>query len=123
MPQNIQLQHVLIDIVEVKVSCLPSSSYIISRILNRCKIIDIHIIWNNNDTTWVLTCISLNPSSTHSQTINLSITIELIVITFVTLDKTISCPICNSTYRSSTEGILLSKNITYIQVSRRLIIS
>ena len=114
MSQNIKLQHVLINIVEVKVSRLPSSSHIIGWILDGGKIIDIHIIWNNNDTTWVLTCTSLNPSSSHGQTIDLGITVKLIVITLITLDKTISRPICNSTYCSSTKGILLTKNISNI---------
>ncbi len=49
------LQYVLIDIVEIKVAAVG----IISRILNRCEIIDIHIIWNNNDTTWCWLCARL----------------------------------------------------------------
>ncbi len=33
---------------KLKLSRLPGSRYIISRILNRCEILDIHIIWNNS---------------------------------------------------------------------------
>ena len=48
-PQDIKLEDVLIDIVEVKVSGLPFSCHIICRILDWSKVIDIHIVWNNND--------------------------------------------------------------------------
>ena len=66
MSQDIELEDVLIDIVEVKVSGLPFSCHIICRILDRSKVIDIHIVWNNNDSPWVLTGRPFDPSRTES---------------------------------------------------------
>ncbi len=42
--QDIKLQDVFINIVEVKVGSLPVGRHIIGRILNRCKVIDIHVV-------------------------------------------------------------------------------
>ena len=55
MPQYIEFEDVLIDIVEVKVSRLPFSSHIIGRILYWSKVIDIHIVRDNYNSPWVLT--------------------------------------------------------------------
>ena len=64
MPQYIELEDVLIDIVEVKVSGLPFSGHIICWILDRSKVIDIHVVWNNNDPARVLTGRPLDTSCT-----------------------------------------------------------
>ena len=66
MTKDIKLEDVLIDIVEVKVSGLPFSSYIICRILYWSKILDVHIVWNNNDSSWVLTGRTFNTCGSFS---------------------------------------------------------
>ena len=121
MSQDIELEDVLIDIVEVKVSGLPFSCHIICRILDRSKVIDIHIVWNNNDSPRVLTGRPFDPSCTKSQALDLGISVVLAKITLIALDKTVSSLSCDCTYRSCPEGIFFPKNITDIQVGTRLV--
>ena len=121
MSQDIELEDVLIDIVEVKVGGLPFSCHIICRILDRSKVIDIHIVWNNNDPPRVLTGRPLHPSGTLGQTFDLSISVVLAKITLIPLDKAVGSLSCDGTYRSCPEGVFFPKDITNIQVSTRLV--
>ena len=121
MSQDIELEDVLIDIVEVKVSGLPFSCHIICRILDRSKVIDIHIVWNNNDSPWVLTSCPFDPSCTKSQALDLGIAVVLAKITLIALHKTVSSLSCDRTYRSCPKGIFFPKDIPNIQVGTRLV--
>ena len=111
MSQDIELEDVLIDIVEVKVSGLPFSCHIICWILDRSKVIDIHIVWNNNDSPRVLTGRPLDPSGTLGQTFDLSISIVLAKIPLIALDKPIGSLGRDGTYCSCPEGIFFPKDI------------
>ena len=121
MSQDIELEDVLIDIVEVKVSGLPFSGHIICRILDRSKVIDIHIVWNNNDSPWMLTGRPFDPSCTKSQALDLGIPVVLAIVPLITLDKTVGSLSCDRTYRSCPEGIFFPKDIPDIQVGTRLV--
>ena len=109
--------------MEVKVSCLPFSSQVICWVLNRRKIINIHVIWNNDDSSWVLSSRSFNTCRTLRQSFYFCITIKFIVIPLIAFHKTISCFGSDCTNRTSTKGIFFTKNISNIQVSTRLIFS
>ena len=121
MSQHIELEDVLIDIVEVKVGGLPFSCHIICRILDRSKVIDIHIVWNNNDPPRVLTGRPFDSSRTESQAFDLGISVVLAKITLVSLDKTVGSLSCDRTYRSCPKGIFFPKDIPDIQVGTRLV--
>ena len=123
MPQYIEFEDVLVDIMEVKVSGLPFSRHIIRWILDRRKVVDIHVVRNNNDSPGVLSCCTLDTGSALSKTFHLCITIKLPIISLVTLDKAIGSLGSHRTNRSCTEGIFLTKDITHIQVGARLVFS
>ena len=123
MSQYIEFEDVLVDIMEVKVSGLPFSCHVICWILDRRKIIDIHVVRNNNDSPRVLSCCPLDTSSTLGKTFHLCITIKLAIISLIALDKTIGSLGSHRTNRSCTEGIFLTKDITHIQVGARLVFS
>ena len=123
MPQYIEFEDILIDIMEVKVSRLPFSRHVIRWILNRRKVVDIHVVRNNNDSSWVLSCSPLDTGSTLGKTFHLCITIKLPIVSLIALDKSISSLSSNCTNRSCTEGIFFTKDITYIQVGARLVFS
>ncbi|CRF29628.1 Uncharacterised protein [Streptococcus pneumoniae] len=123
MSQYIEFEDVLIDIVEVKVSGLPFSRDIICWILDRRKIVDIHIVRNNNDSPRVLACCPLDTRRSLSEAFYFCITIKLAIISLVTLDKSIGSLGSYRTNRSRTEGIFFTKDITHIQVGARLIFS
>ena len=121
MSQDIELEDVLIDIVEVKVGGLPFSCHIICRILDRSKVIDIHIVWNNNDSPRVLTGRPFDPSCAKSQALDLGIPVVLAIVPLITLDKAVGSLSCDRTYRSCPEGIFFPKDIPDIQVGTRLV--
>ena len=123
MPQHIEFEDVLIDIVEVKVSRLPFSRHVIRWILDRRKVVYIHVVRNNNNSPGVLSCCPLDTSRPLSKTFHLCITIKLAIISLVTLDKSISGLGSHRTNRSCTEGIFLTKDITHIQMGTRLVFS
>ena len=100
---------------------LPLGCHIIGWILNRCKVINIHVVRDNNDSTWVLSSRPLDSSSSLRQTLNFGVSVKLSIVALVALDKSISRLSCNGTNSSSPKGIFLTKDITHIQVSARLI--
>ena len=123
MSQYIEFEDVLIDIMKVKVSGLPFSRDVIRWILDRRKIIDVHVVRNNNNSPRVLSCCSLNTSRTLSEAFYLCITIKLAIVPLIALYKSIGSLGSHRTNRSCTEGIFLTKDITHIQVGARLILS
>jgi len=123
MTQYIEFEDVLIDIVEVKVGGLPFSRHVIRWILDRSKVVDIHVVRNNNDSPRVLSRCALDTSSTLGEAFHLCITIKLPIISLVALYKAIGSLSSHRTNRSCTEGIFFTKDITNIQVSARLVFS
>ena len=110
------------DRVEIKVSCFPSCILIISRILNWCKVINLHIIRNNNNSSRVLSCCSFNTGSTMRKPILFCSPKLLIRITFISLNVTIGSLIGNSTNRPSTKDILFTEQHFHVVMSNRLIV-
>ena len=123
MTQHIEFEDVLIDIVEVKVSRLPFSRHVIRWILDRRKVVNIHVVRNNNDSSRVLSCCPLDTGSTLGKAFHLCITIKLPIVSLIALYKSIGSLSSYRTNRSCTEGILLTKNITHIQMGARLVFS
>ena len=123
MTQDIEFEDIFIDIVEVEVGGLPGSSVVIGRILNRSKVIDIHIIWNNNDTTRVLTSCPFDPSRSSSQALHFHILIKLPIVPLIATDKAIGCFGSNGTYGTCPKGIFFPENIPDIQMGIGLVIS
>ena len=109
--------------VKIKMRCFPFRILIVCWILNRCKIINIHIVWNYDDPTWMLSCCSLNPSSTFGKTIDFSIPKMQIMISFITLDESVRRLIRHCTDRTSTINIVLAKQNLRIIMSLSLIIA
>ena len=107
--------------MEVKVGGLPLSCHIVSWILDRCKVINIHVVRDYNDSARVLSSRPLDSSGSLRQTLNFGVSVELPIVALVALDKSISRLSRNGTNGSSPKCILLTKNITHIQVSARLI--
>ena len=102
-------------------SRLPLCRQIIRRILNWCEIIDIHIIWNNHNSSRVLSSRPFDTCCTLRQSLYFCVTVKFIVIPLIPFHKTISCFGSDCTNRTSTKGIFLTKNISDIQMSTRLI--
>ena len=121
--KNIKLEDIFIDIVEVEVGGLPLGGHIVSWILDRCKVINIHVVRDNNDSTRVLSSRPLDSGSSLRQTLNFGVPIELPVVALVALDKSIGSLSRNGTNGTSPKGILSTKNIPHVQVSARLILS
>ena len=64
VPQNIKLNQTVIDAVIIVVGSNSITSIIVSRTVNRCDVVNIHITRHNHDTARVLTSCTLNPSQT-----------------------------------------------------------
>ncbi len=99
---------VLIDIVEIKMSRLPGSPLHHQPGIEQVWDVNIHIIWNNNDTTRVLTC-RLTPATWPDG--DLSITVKLLHVNLWQNHK----PSDLQQYLLFQHNILLSKNITNIR--------
>ncbi|KXT69721.1 hypothetical protein SGODD07_01734 [Streptococcus gordonii] len=109
--------------MEVKVGSLPLGRHIVSWILDRCKVINIHVVRDNNDSARVLSSRPLDSGSSLRQTLNFGVPVELPVVALVALDKSIGSLSSHRTNRSCTEGIFLTKDIPHVQMGARLILS
>ena len=109
--------------MEVEVGGLPLGRHIISWILDWCKVINIHVVRDNNDSARVLSSRPLDSGSSLRQTLNFGVPIELPVVALVALDKSIGRLSSNGTNGSSSKGIFLTKDIPHVQVGARLILS
>ena len=103
------------DRVEIKVCRLPFRIHIIGWVLNRCEIIDIHIIGDYNDPPWMLSGGALHSGSPFGQSVHFCCTIMKIVIPLKPFYKTECGFVCYRTDRSCTVNIIFSeKNLCII---------
>ena len=109
--------------MEVEVSGLPLSCHIICWILDRCKVINIHVVRDNNDSARVLSSRPLDSGSSLRQTLNFCVSVELPVVALIALDKSIGRLSRNGTNSTSPKGILRTKDIPHVQVGAWLIFS
>ena len=64
VPQNIKLNQTVIDAVIIVVGSNSITSIIVSRTVNRCDVVNIHITRHNHDTAGMLASCTLNPCQT-----------------------------------------------------------
>ena len=102
---------------------LPLGRHIISWILDRCKVINIHVVRDNNDSARVLSSRPLNSGSSLRQPLNFCVPVELPVVALIALDKSIGRLSRNGTNGPSPKGILRTKDIPHVQMGARLILS
>ena len=121
MAQNIEFEDIIMDGMEIKVGRFPLGIDILSWIGHRTEIINIHITWNNDNTTRMLTCRSFNTCTACRKTLDFSATVEFTVVTFVAFNKTKGCLLSHRTNGSGTKGIVFSKDISDVQMGARLV--
>ncbi|MOA21969.1 hypothetical protein D3C78_1424930 [compost metagenome] len=110
MTQNIKLQQVSIKSVIIKVCGLPFGIDIIRRELYWRNIFYLHIVWNNDYTTRMLSRTTFNACTAGRQTANFSSTPTFLVKFFVFFCKSEGCLLSYRTNRSGTEYIFLTKH-------------
>ena len=85
---------------------LPLGRHIVNWILNRCKVINIHVVRDNNDSARVLSSRPLDSGSSLRQTLNFCVSVELPVVALIALDKSIGRLSRNGTNGSSPKGMM-----------------
>ena len=108
--------------MEIKVRCFPCCIRVISRILNRCKIMNIHIQWNNNDSSWMLSSRSFYAFTTFGQIYTLRL-IKRLALHFLLISLYIT--ICRfflyRTYSTRSKYVIISKYLFCVGMRIRLI--
>jgi len=96
---------------------------IISRPLNRCKIIYVCIVGYYHDPPWVLSGCSLDSGAALNQSVHFC-AVDLYTLCFIVfLYKSICSLICNGTNGTCPEYITLSKKLFCVFMSLRLVFS
>ena len=123
MSENIKLKDSIVHRTEVEVRSNDSAISFICRELDRRKFIDIHFLCNNDDSTWVLGCCSLNADDVSCHECEMCLC-ERFALLFADLTAhTISVLILVSTDRSGFECMRTTKEHAYISMCSRLILT
>ena len=123
MPQNIQLQKVMVNLMVVKVGGNNGTFRIIGRMLYRCKGIDILSVGKHHNTAGMLSGGSSDSGDSRYQTIQLRSSLLFSPLFIKFLNHTIGGFFSQSTDSSRLVGIFLSKNGSGIGMGSGLIFS
>src|SRR5699024_6264941 len=107
--------------VEVKVRRLPFGFDIISRILNRSKVVYIHVVRHNDNTARVLARRPFNAGTAEYEAVDLSPPLMKSVIIEITLNVTEGRFFCDRADSPCAVNIVLPKQIFRIVMRFRLI--
>ena len=106
MAQNIHFQNIVMDRVEIKVGRFPSGILIVGRILNRRKVVNIHVGWHDQNPCRMLSSRPLDPSGAFSQAIDFRAADHLAGIAFISFDIAISRFIGDGADGPSPKGVI-----------------
>jgi len=123
MTQDIQLNYPSGNRMIIKVCCQHTRFFIICRVLERGKIMDIHIPWNNHYTSGVLAASPLDPRTSGDQTIHLRLALSHTTFLQVFLHKAVGRLISNSAYRTGSEHMSLTKQFLGVLMGPGLVIT
>ena len=123
MPQNVQLQQVVVNGVIVKMGGDDVRGHIVGRMLHRCKLIDAVSVRKYYDSSRMLSGTSPDSGTSFCNSFNLTTTLSLTTFFIIVFHKSICCLICQRTDRSGFECMTLTKENLCIFMSLRLVIS
>ncbi len=108
--------------VEIKVGGFPGRTLVISRVLNRRKVVDVHVIRHNDDPSWVLTGRPLDARRSLGEPVFLSSPELDVIITFIGLDITIGGLIRHGSDRPGPEHVLLTEEDLHVIMGNWLVV-